>query len=61
MNTQVWGPILVHVLGIVKEKLGLDCLCKILQILSVTAFEKTLILEGFSAYKDEFLEADLHI
>ncbi len=38
----------------IKKQLGLDLsLYKILQILSVTIFEKTLILEGFFNYVDE--------
>ena len=46
-------------MAIVKKQLGLDLsLYKILQILSVTVFEKTPILEGFSNFSDEFLDAD---
>ena len=37
----------------VKKRLGLDLsLYKILQILSVTIFEKTAILQGFSDFTD---------
>ena len=38
---------------------GLDLsLRKILQILSVTIFEKTPILEGFSNFSDEFTDTE---
>jgi len=49
VKTQVWVAVSVYVLvAIVKKQLGLDLsLYKILQILSVTVFEKTPILEGF--------------
>ena len=44
--------------AIVKKQLGLDLsLYKILQILSVTVFEKNPILEGFSNFNDEFTDA----
>lgn len=50
VKTQIWIAICVYVLvSIVKKKLGLSfSLYKILQILSVSLFEKTLILELFS-------------
>lgn len=56
VKTQVWVAIAVYVLvAIVKKQLGLELsLYKILQILSVTIFEKTPILEGFSNFNDEF-------
>ena len=56
VKTQVWVAVSVYVLvAIVKNQLGLDLsLYKILQILSVTVFEKTPILEGFSNFSDEF-------
>ena len=56
VKTQVWVAVCVYVLvAIVKKQLGLELsLYKILQILSVTAFEKTPILEGFSNFSDEF-------
>jgi len=42
-----------------KQLLGLDLsLYKILQILSVTVFEKTPILEGFSNFSDEITGAE---
>jgi len=50
VKTQIWIAICVYVLvAIVKKKLNLPfSLYKILQILSVSLFEKTLILEAFS-------------
>lgn len=50
MKTQVWVAISVYVLvAIVRKQLQLDLsLYKILQILSITIFEKTAILEAFS-------------
>lgn len=55
VKTQVWVALSVYVLvAIVKKHLGLDLsLYKILQILSVTIFEKTPILEGFFNFADE--------
>ena len=49
VKTQVWVALSIYVLvAIVKKQLGLDLsLYKILQILSVTIFEKPPILEGF--------------
>jgi hypothetical protein len=60
VKTQVWIALSVYVLvAIVKKQLGLDLsLYKILQILSVTIFEKTPILEGFSNFSDEFPGAE---
>jgi hypothetical protein len=54
VKTQVWVAFSVYVLvAIIKKHLGLDLsLYKILQILSVTIFEKTPILEGFSNYAE---------
>jgi hypothetical protein len=51
VKTQVWIAISVYVLvAIVKKELGLDrSLYEILQILSITLFEKTPILQAFSA------------
>ena len=56
VKTQVWVALSIYVLvAIVKKQLGLELsLYKILQILSVTIFEKTPILEGFSNFSDEF-------
>jgi hypothetical protein len=60
VKTQVWVAVSVYVLvAIVKKQLGLDLsLYKILQILSVTVFEKTPILEGFSNFTDEFPDTE---
>jgi hypothetical protein len=51
VKTQVWIAIAIYVLvAIVKKRLGLEhSLYTILQILSVTLFEKTPILQAFSA------------
>jgi len=55
VKIQVWIALAVYLLvAIVKKRLGLDLrLYKILQILSVTIFEKTPILEGFFNFADE--------
>ena len=55
MKTQVWVALSVYVLvAIVKKQLGLDqSLYQILQILSVTIFEKTPISQGFFKVADE--------
>lgn len=55
VKTQVWVALSVYVLvAIIKKQLGLDLsLYKILQILSITIFEKTPILEGFVNFADE--------
>ncbi len=60
VKTQVWVALSVYVLvAIVKKRLGLDLsLYKILQILSVTVFEKTPILEGFSNFSDGSPDAE---
>ncbi len=60
VKTQTWVAVSVYVLvAIVKKQLALDLsLYKILQILSVTVFEKTPILEGFSNFSDEFPDAE---
>lgn len=57
VKTQVWVAIAVYVLvAIVKKRLGLDLsLYKILQILSITLFEKTPILLGFADFNDDAL------
>jgi hypothetical protein len=61
VKTQVWVALSVYALvAIVKKQLGLDLsLYKILQILSVTIFEKTPILEGFSNFTDESEDPNL--
>jgi len=55
VKTQVWVAIAVYALvAIVKKQLGLDLsLYKILQILSITIFEKTPILQGFFNFADQ--------
>jgi transposase len=55
VKTQVWVALSVYVLvAIVKKQLGLDqSLYQILQILSVTIFEKTPISQGFFNVTDE--------
>ena len=55
VKTQVWGALSVYVLmAIVKKQLGLDqSLYQILQILSVTIFEKIPISQGFFNVADE--------
>ena len=60
VKTQAWVALSVYVLvAIVKKQLGLDLsLYKILQILSVTVFEKTPILEGFSNFNDGLTDAE---
>src|SRR5208283_2568952 len=60
VKTQAWVALSIYVLvAIVKKQLGLDLsLYKILQILSVTVFEKTPILEGFSNFNDGFTDAE---
>jgi hypothetical protein len=60
VKTQVWVAITVYVLvAILKKQLHLDLsLYKILQILSVTIFEKTPILLAFSQYSDRTIELD---
>ena len=60
VKTQAWVALSVYVLvAIVKKQLGLDLsLYKILQILSVTVFEKTPILEGFSNFSDKITHAE---
>jgi hypothetical protein len=54
VKTQVWVAVAVYVLvAVVKKQLALDLsLYKILQILSITLFEKTPILQGFSDFDD---------
>jgi Domain of unknown function (DUF4372)/Transposase DDE domain len=61
VKTQVWVALSVYALvAIIKKQLGLDLsLYKILQILSVTIFEKSPILEGFSNFSDETDGPDL--
>jgi hypothetical protein len=60
VKTQIWTAISVYVLvAIVKKRLGLDqSLYTILQILSVTLFEKTPILQALSQIEYETLVDD---
>jgi len=60
VKTQVWVAITIYVLvAILKKQLNLDLsLYKILQILSITIFEKSPISVGFSHYHDQFPEPD---
>lgn len=60
VKTQVWVAITVYVLvAVLKKQLQSDLsLYKILQILSVTLFEKTPISWAFSQYNDQFQEPD---
>jgi transposase len=60
VKTQVWVAITVYVLvAILKKQLNSDLsLYKILQILSVTIFEKSPILLDFSSYYDQIPEPD---
>lgn len=61
VKTQVWVAFSIYVLvAIVKKQLGLDLsLYKVLQILSVTIFEKTPILEGFLNFANETEDLNL--
>jgi IS4 transposase len=60
VKTQVWVAISVYVLvAILKKQLHLDLsLHKILQILSVTSFEKSPILLAFSQYNEQLAKTD---
>jgi hypothetical protein len=60
VKTQVWVALSVYVLvAMVKKQLGLNLsLYQILEILSVTIFEKTAILEGSSDFNDQSLDAE---
>lgn len=61
VKTQVWIAISAYVLvAIVKKQLLIDLTSnQILQILSVTIFEKTPILQGFLDYHDQLSRTDL--
>ena len=61
VKIQIWIAICVYVLGaILRKRLGLSCsLYAILQILSVTLFEKTPILQTLSAVPRADLQAEL--
>ena len=55
VKTQIWIAISVYLLvAIVRKRLGLEAsLYQILQILSVTLFEKTPILQAFQAFDSQ--------
>lgn len=63
VKTQVWVAITVYILvAVLKKQLQSDLsLYKILQILSVTLFEKTPISWAFSQYNDRIQEPDPRI
>ena len=63
VKTQVWVALAAYVLvAIAKKQLGLDMsLYQILEILSVTIFEKTPISEGFSSFNDQSTDLDAGI
>jgi hypothetical protein len=60
VKTQIWVAIAVYVLvAIVRKQCQLSLsLYKILQILSITLFEKTPLLSGFSQFADNLEDAD---
>jgi len=60
VKTQIWVAVTVYVLlAIVKKQSHLDLsLYKILQILSITLFEKNPLLSGFSQTANNFEDAD---
>jgi len=60
VKTQVWVALSTYLLvAILKKRLGLDLnLHKILQILSISLFEKTPILQGFLEYDHQLAEPD---
>src|SRR5207247_7726482 len=60
VKTQIWIAIWIYVLvAIVRKRLGLEAsLCQILQILSVTLFEKTPILLAFQTLDSQDDSAD---
>jgi hypothetical protein len=60
VKTQIWIAVSVYVLvAIVRKRLGLDAsLYQILQILSVTLFEKTPILQALQPSDSQELLAD---
>ena len=55
VKTQIWIAISIYVLvTIVRKRLGLEAsLYQILQILSITLFEKTPILQAFQAFHSQ--------
>lgn len=62
MKTQVWTAVCAYVLvAIVKKRLNLELnLYTILQVLSVTLFEKMPILQAFSEPTAQIVEVENH-
>ena len=62
VKTQVWTAIIVYVLvAIVKKELGLQAsMYEILQVLSVTLFEKTPLKSLFPGHLHNFPQGDFH-
>jgi IS4 transposase len=62
VKTQIWVAIAMYVLvAIIKKQSRLEMsLYKILQVLSITLFEKTPLLQGFSQVADNFEDTDPH-
>jgi hypothetical protein len=60
VKTQVWVALSTYLLvAILIKRLGLDLnLHKILQILSISLFEKTPLLEGFLEFERQLPESD---
>ena len=60
MKTQIWIGVSIYVLiAIIKKRLGLQhSLYTILQILSLSLFEKTPILSLFKSYDDQVQTTD---
>ena len=63
VKTQIWTAVCVYVLvAILKKRIGLDqSLYTILQFLSVSIFEKTLIWSAFSASESQLAKGDADI
>ena len=61
MKTQIWIAVSVYVLvAIVRKRLGLEAtLYQILQVLSITLFEKTPILRALQACDSKNASLDL--
>ena len=62
VKTQVWIAISVYILvAIVKKELGIDrSLYEILQILSITLFEKTPVLQAITAPYEQLEKPEIH-
>ena len=63
VKTQIWIAVAVYVLvAIVKKRLGLEpSLHEILQVLSVTLFEKVPILQAFDETQSQQKSGDIYI